>query len=79
MNIIELFIQGFKANDMIVQFGSVKKENFKSVMDIATVVQHSEGQKLSLKILRGDNRINATLVPKKWHGNGLLGCSIVSL
>lgn len=73
------FLKGLKANDLIVQFGSVKKENFRSVMDIATVVQHSEGQKLNLKVIRGDNKINTVLTPKKWQGSGLLGCSIISL
>lgn len=48
-------------------------------MDIANVVQHSEGQKVHVKIKRGDKFVNTTLVPKTWVGQGLLGCVIVSL
>lgn len=71
--------QNLKVGDMIVEFGSVNKTNYKNVMDIANVVQHSEGQKVHVKVKRGNQFLNTTLTPKAWAGRGLLGCSIVSL
>lgn len=62
-----------------MEFGSVNKTNFKSVMDISNVVHHSEGQKVHVKVKRGNQLLNTTLIPKTWVGQGLLGCSIVSL
>ncbi|XP_060536193.1 26S proteasome non-ATPase regulatory subunit 9 isoform X2 [Cylas formicarius] len=70
---------GIQANDEIVEFGSVNSTNFKDITDIALVVQHSEGNQISVKLKRGDHFRTVVLVPKKWSGKGLLGCNIVAL
>ncbi|CAH2018638.1 unnamed protein product [Acanthoscelides obtectus] len=70
---------GIMVNDGIVEFGSVNATNFKNITDIATVVQHSEGARVNIKLKRGDRFITLVLVPKKWTGKGLLGCNIVAL
>ncbi|XP_074030462.1 26S proteasome non-ATPase regulatory subunit 9 isoform X2 [Leptinotarsa decemlineata] len=70
---------GIKANDEVVEFGSVNANNFKSITDIATVVQHSDGTQVNVKLKRGDRFLTVQLTPKKWRGRGLLGCNIVSL
>lgn len=36
-------VQGLQVDDEIVEFGSVNVNNFQSLQNIATVVQHSEG------------------------------------
>lgn len=43
-----LFAQGLQVDDEIVEFGSVNVHNFKSLQNIAAVVQHSEGVGLLL-------------------------------
>ncbi|KAB0804799.1 hypothetical protein PPYR_01769 [Photinus pyralis] len=72
-------IAGIQVNDLIVEFGSVNFSNFNNIVDIANVVQHSEGQQLYVKLQRGDRYITTYLIPKKWTGKGLLGCNIVAL
>ncbi len=36
------YTQGLSVGDEICEFGSIKSENFQSLQDIATVVQHSQ-------------------------------------
>lgn len=64
---------------MLVEFGSVNATNFKQLTDIATVLQHSEGQRVNVKVQRGERYITMALVPKKWQGRGLLGCNVLPL
>ncbi|CAG9764685.1 unnamed protein product [Ceutorhynchus assimilis] len=70
---------GIQVGDLIVEFGSINSTNFKAITDIATVVQHCEGTQVNLKLKRHDRFVSVNLVPKKWLGSGLLGCSIVTL
>ncbi|ENN72784.1 hypothetical protein HUJ04_013398 [Dendroctonus ponderosae] len=72
-------LAGIQAGDQVVEFGSVNSMNFKAITDIATVVQHSEGTQISLKLKRNERFITISLVPKRWAGRGLLGCNIVSI
>ncbi|XP_045475312.1 26S proteasome non-ATPase regulatory subunit 9 [Harmonia axyridis] len=72
-------LSGLNLDDEIVEFGSINKANFKSLSDIATVVQHSEGRSVNVKVKRGERYFTIELRPKKWKGKGLLGCNIVSL
>ncbi|CAH1102488.1 unnamed protein product [Psylliodes chrysocephalus] len=73
------YFADFQVNDELVEFGSVNASNFKSVTDIATVVQHSEGNKLNVKLKRGNRFLVVQLTPRKWLGRGLLGCNIAPL
>lgn len=70
---------GIHVLDEIVEFGSVNTTNFKNITDIATVVQHSEGAQINIRLKRGDRFLTVHLIPKKWSGRGLLGCNIVSI
>lgn len=36
-------LQGLLVGDVVVEFGSVTRGSFKSLQDIGTVVQHSQG------------------------------------
>ncbi|CAG9833390.1 unnamed protein product [Diabrotica balteata] len=73
------YFAGIDVGDLIVEFGSINKTNFKVITDIGTLVQHTEGNLLNVKVKRGDRFFTLQLIPKKWIGRGLLGCNIVSL
>ncbi|XP_018322958.1 26S proteasome non-ATPase regulatory subunit 9 [Agrilus planipennis] len=72
-------LAGLSPNDLLVEFGSVNARNFKCLKDIATVVEHSQGQQIRIKMKRGDAYLSTNLIPRKWQGKGLLGCNIVLL
>ena len=65
-----------KNGDLMLDFGSVNISNFADVSDIAKVVQHSEGARISVQVLRGSDRVGLSLQPKRWKGRGLLGCMV---
>lgn len=60
-----------------MEFGSVNAGNFRSLQDISTVVQHSQGQSLSVRVKRHDKMMRLSLTPHVWLGRGLLGCNII--
>jgi 26S proteasome non-ATPase regulatory subunit 9 len=76
LNNCDLF-QGICVEDLIVEFGSVNAGNFKSVQDIGTVVQHSQGRSVSVKVKRHGKMMRLNLTPHMWSGRGLLGCNIL--
>ena len=66
---------GLKVGDLVAEFGSLNKKNFKNLTDIAKLVQNSQNRPIRVKVLRnGDKSVTLNLVPKKWSGQGLLGC-----
>nr|XP_058961379.1 26S proteasome non-ATPase regulatory subunit 9-like [Pocillopora verrucosa] len=71
------FQAGLKAGDRILQFGSINGENFHSLADIASIVQHSKGRPVNVTVERGERTKAITLTPNTWSGQGLLGCHIV--
>lgn len=72
-------LQGLHVGDLLVEFGSVNSTNFHSMQDIAVVVHHSEGQQVNIKLKRAERYLVIQLVPKRWHGKGLLGCTILPI
>ncbi|XP_005989036.1 26S proteasome non-ATPase regulatory subunit 9 [Latimeria chalumnae] len=70
---------GLQVGDEIIEFGSVNTQNFRSLQNIATVVQHSEGKPLSIAVIRGGQKMHLGMTPQRWSGRGLLGCNIVPL
>nr|XP_039262779.1 26S proteasome non-ATPase regulatory subunit 9-like [Styela clava] len=72
-------VAGLRVGDELIQFGSVNETNFQNLQSIATVVQHSEGKNVEVKIKREGNIQRLMLTPKKWSGRGLLGCNIVPI
>ncbi|XP_015733510.1 26S proteasome non-ATPase regulatory subunit 9 isoform X2 [Coturnix japonica] len=61
-------IAGLQVDDEIVEFGSVNANNFKSLQNIATVVQHSEGLQYHsiAKMTTAGKTIKMKLVPAFW-------------
>ncbi|XP_035291673.1 26S proteasome non-ATPase regulatory subunit 9 [Anguilla anguilla] len=72
-------LAGLRVEDEIIEFGSVNTGNFKTLQNIASVVQHSEGKALGITVIRGGERVHLVLTPQRWNGRGLLGCNIVPL
>ncbi|XP_004690775.1 PREDICTED: 26S proteasome non-ATPase regulatory subunit 9 [Condylura cristata] len=70
---------GLQVGDQVVEFGSVNARNFQSLHNVRSVVQRSEGKALDVTVVRGGERQQLRLVPKRWAGKGLLGCNIVPL
>ncbi|CAL7948577.1 unnamed protein product [Xylocopa violacea] len=70
---------GIQVDDLILEFGSIDGRNFKSLKDIATLVQNSRYKTVNMKIKRGSNVIALTLIPRPWVGNGLLGCNVIPI
>ena len=54
----------------------MNSSNFRNIADVASVVQYSEGQCVTVKVKREDRYVTANLVPQKWSGRGLMGCNI---
>lgn len=70
---------GLRVGDEVIEFGSVNTENFQSLQNIASVVQHSEGKPLSVTVIRDGQKAQMRLTPQRWSGRGLLGCNIVPI
>lgn len=70
---------GLQVDDEIVEFGSVNAQNFQSLQNVSSVVQHSQGRPLNVTVIRRGERQQLRLVPTRWAGKGLLGCNIVPL
>lgn len=70
---------GLKVGDLVLAFGTQNHANFKSLADIGQLVQNSQNRPLRVQILRSGQIQTLSLVPKKWSGQGLLGCKIIPL
>ncbi|XP_785837.1 26S proteasome non-ATPase regulatory subunit 9 [Strongylocentrotus purpuratus] len=70
---------GVCVGDRITEFGSVTSANFKSIRDIAPVVQHSQGKAVRIVVLREEDKVVISLTPQTWSGRGLLGCNIIPI
>ncbi|GAB1290158.1 26S proteasome non-ATPase regulatory subunit 9 [Apodemus speciosus] len=65
--------EGLQVDDEIVEFGSVNTQNFQSLQNVGTVVQHSEGKPLNVTVIRRGEKHQLRLTPTRWAGKGLLG------
>ncbi|XP_043099246.1 26S proteasome non-ATPase regulatory subunit 9 [Puntigrus tetrazona] len=71
------FQAGLRVGDEIIEFGSINTQNFRTLRDVASVVQHSEGKSLRVGVIRSGQEAHLNLTPKQWSGRGLLGCNLV--
>ena len=74
-------LAGLHVGDLVCRIGTIRKENFRTMQDVAALVNNSENRSITLLIQRGNNKEQQTLslTPKKWSGNGLLGCKLTPL
>ncbi|PSN47597.1 26S proteasome non-ATPase regulatory subunit 9 [Blattella germanica] len=68
---------GICVDDLIVEFGSVNSSNFKSLNNIADIVQNSQGRPINVQVKRNNAMVRMNLTPHVWAGRGLLGCNII--
>jgi 26S proteasome non-ATPase regulatory subunit 9 len=72
---------GLHVGDLVCRIGTIRKDNFRTMQDVASLVNNSENRSITLLVQRADTKEQQTLtlVPKKWSGNGLLGCKLTPL
>ncbi|KAF2074249.1 hypothetical protein CYY_004459 [Polysphondylium violaceum] len=72
---------GLKSGDKIYQFGSVGPiysldSSISYLQAIASIVRNSEDKPITIKFYRDNEKMTTILIPKKWNGQGLIGCFI---
>lgn len=72
---------GLQAGDRLLKFGNVEASNHDGLRALARLTQRSVGDWLPLFVLRaGDHgameRVRLVLQPRRWAGQGLLGCHL---
>lgn len=71
---------GLKPGDKVTRFGYVDWMNHEKLSRVAQVVQGNEGREVLVKVIRGDERVEVKLTPRRdWGGRGLLGCHLLPL
>ncbi|XP_034826122.1 26S proteasome non-ATPase regulatory subunit 9 [Maniola hyperantus] len=69
-------IAGLNENDELLEFGTINAINFTDVNQVNSLVQHSMGQPIQVRVRRGRHVLSLTVVPRIWTQPGLLGCRI---
>jgi len=74
-------IAGLHVGDLVCRIGTIRKDNFRTMQDVASLVNNSENRSITLLVQRANTKEQetVTLTPKKWSGNGLLGCKLTPL
>lgn len=74
-------LAGLHVGDLVCRIGTIRKENFRTMQDVASLVNNSENRSITLLVQRANTKEQQTLTltPKKWSGNGLLGCKLTPL
>jgi len=67
---------GIKQGDLVTKFGSVVKDNFESLKNIADIGESSKGRTVEVVVIRDGNLQRLKMVPGPWAGMGLLGFKI---
>lgn len=74
-------LAGLHVGDLVCRIGTIRKDNFRTMQDVASLVNNSENRSITLLVQRANTKEQQTLTltPKKWSGNGLLGCKLTPL
>ncbi|CAO3609324.1 unnamed protein product [Cunninghamella echinulata] len=71
---------GLQRNDQIIQFGNITATNHQQLQALAGVVSTNIGQSIEIKIMRDQQEMILSLIPRMdWGGRGALGCHIVPI
>jgi len=73
---------GAQVGDSIISFGTVGPQSASdpsALSSIAHVVKDSKNSLVNVVVLRDNKHITLKLVPRRWAGNGLLGCHLTPL
>jgi len=72
------FAAGLRAGDFVTRFGAVRFADFQTDDGFSKVSkQVIEDKPIRIAVIRDGNRKTFTLTPKKWSGQGLLGCHLI--
>jgi len=70
---------GLRDGDLVCQMGSLHKDSFSGLGDVAEIVKLSVNKAVPVKVLRGEEKRTLALKPRSWAGKGVLGCNVVDL
>ena len=75
---------GILLGDQLLRFGNLTASNHDNLRGLARLTQRSVGSSIPLLVLRGGDgggtqRLALELQPRRWAGNGLLGCHLKPL
>ena len=74
---------GVQVGDKLLMFGHVHARNHDGLRALARLTQRSAGETLSLLVLRdalpAPQQVRLSLMPRRWAGQGLLGCHLTPL
>ena len=70
---------GLAVGDRLLRFGGVNASNHDGLRALARLTQRSEGETITLLVQRGASKLALQLQPRRWAGNGLLGCHLMPL
>ncbi|XP_063687617.1 26S proteasome non-ATPase regulatory subunit 9-like [Bolinopsis microptera] len=70
---------GLRDEDTICQIGSLHRDNFTNLGDVAEVVKLSVNKAVPVKLIRGGTPKTIALKPRPWQGRGVLGCNVAEL
>ena len=68
---------GLRDGDVICQIGSLHKDNFSNLGDVAEIVKLSVNKAVPVKVIRDGTPKTIALKPRPWQGRGVLGCNVV--
>jgi predicted metalloprotease with PDZ domain len=63
---------GLQVGDMIVEFGTLKSDNFTSLTLLATVAESSKNENIRVKVIRNGELKTLLLKPKVWSGKRIV-------
>ena len=69
-------IAGLRQDDLLCQFGTVNKDNFKQLKNISDVAEASVGRNVDIVVVRENTTLRLRLKPGPWHGAGNIGFKI---
>ena len=70
---------GVAVGDKLVSFGSLNATNHDQFRALGSLTQRSVGSSLAIVVERAGRRLELQLQPRRWAGNGLLGCHLAPL
>ena len=71
---------GVLVGDLLLQFGSVDASNHDGLRALARLTQRMVGETIPILVRRaGSTHLALRLQPRRWSGNGLLGCHLKPL
>jgi 26S proteasome non-ATPase regulatory subunit 9 len=70
---------GLLVGDLLLRFGNLDAGNHDQLRALARVTQRSVGDAITVVVQRDAARLSLQLLPRRWSGQGLLGCHLKPL